>query len=92
MSAGIPNNSRHHHRLREITVQSTVEWCARDRMKRASNSNSRVAHEQPQLKPGDLVDYSLAPAKKDESGWRGPAVVTEGGPPAVVKWQGRFIQ
>eukprot|EP00973_Karenia_brevis_P059598 8296480-Karenia_brevis.AAC.1 len=69
-----------------------VKLSARDRMKRALKSETRIAHEQLQLQQGDLVDYYRAPANKDESGWRGPAVVTEVGPPAVVKWQGRFIQ
>eukprot|EP00973_Karenia_brevis_P027785 3828919-Karenia_brevis.AAC.1 len=54
VSAGIPGISRHHHRLREITVQSMVELSARDRMRRAPNSKTRVAHEQLHLTPGDL--------------------------------------
>eukprot|EP00973_Karenia_brevis_P043551 6034514-Karenia_brevis.AAC.1 len=61
-------------------------------MKRRLNSKTRVAHEQLQLNVGDMVDYYRAPANKDESGWRGPAVVTEVDPPAVVQWQGQFIQ
>eukprot|EP00973_Karenia_brevis_P025750 3553071-Karenia_brevis.AAC.1 len=54
-----------------------VELSARDRMRRALNSKTRVAHEQMQLTVGDMVDYLRSPANKDESGWRGPAVVTE---------------
>eukprot|EP00973_Karenia_brevis_P017914 2461996-Karenia_brevis.AAC.1 len=61
-------------------------------MKRALNSKTRIAHEQWQLQQADLGDYYRAPANKDESGWRGPAVVSEVGPPALMKWQGRFIQ
>eukprot|EP00973_Karenia_brevis_P017956 2467638-Karenia_brevis.AAC.1 len=60
-----------------------VELSAQDRMKRALGSKTRVAHEQLQLNVGDMVDYYRAPANKHESGWRGPAVVTEVGPPAV---------
>eukprot|EP00973_Karenia_brevis_P041100 5686966-Karenia_brevis.AAC.1 len=63
-SAGIPGISRHHHRLREIRVQSMVELSAQDRMKRALNSKRRVAHEHLQLTVGGVVDYYRAPANK----------------------------
>ena len=54
------------------------------------SSKTRLASEQLELQPGDLVDFWRRPATKDESGWRGPATVTVApGPPVTVRWQGR---
>ena len=92
MSAGIPGMSRNHHRLRELTVQAMVDLTARQRMARALNSKTRVDHGQLNLQPGDQVDFYRKPATKDESGWRGPCQIVQVGPPAVVKWQDRFVQ
>ena len=91
-SAGIPGISRSHHRLRELTLQSMVDLTAKKRMERALNSKTRLAQQQLDLQPGDQVDFFRTPATKDESGWRGPAQVVQAGPPAVIKWQDRFIQ
>ena len=71
-SAGIPGFSRNHLRVREIAVQSIVQQTAINRLNRALNSKTRVAVEQLELHPGDLVDFWRKPAHKDESGWMGP--------------------
>jgi len=91
-SAGIPGISRSHHRLREVTVTSMVELTAKQRIQRALNSKTRISQEQLTLEKGDQIDFYRTPATKDESGWRGPAIVIEPGPPTVVKWQDRFLQ
>ena len=90
--AGLPGISRHHHRLRELAVESMIELTARKRLRRAAKSKIRVVAEQLELASGDLVDFSRAPATKDESGWHGPATVVEMGPPHVLRWQGRMVQ
>ena len=68
------------------------------RLERALNSKTRLAVEQLELQPGDLVDFWRKPATKDESGWRGPARVVELGDKdgdessaTTVKWQGRSL-
>ncbi len=90
-SAGIAGVSRHHHRLREMAVQSMVESTAQQRMARALHSKTRVTHESLNLQPGDQVDFYRSPATKDESGWRGPATVIRTGP-AVIQWQDKYLQ
>ena len=40
----------------------------------------------------DTVDFRRPTTTKEESGWRGPARLVEIGPPAVIKWQDRFMQ
>ena len=69
------------------------------RPERALNSRTRLAVEQLELEPGDLVDFWRKPATKDESGWRGPARVVEPGyrgsedsSATIVQWQGRTLQ
>ena len=69
------------------------------RLERALNSKTRLAVEQLELQPGDLVDFWRKPATKDESGWRGPARVVELGDKdgdessaTTVKWQGISLQ
>ena len=84
--------SRHHHRLREISVQSMAESTAKQRMERALTSKACVSHQQLKLEVGDTVDFHRPTATKEESGWRGPARLVEVGPPAVIKWQDRFMQ
>ena len=91
MSAGIPGTSRHHMRVRDISVQSIVQQTAIQRLERALNSKARLPIEQLDLQPGDLVDFWRKPATKDESGWRGPAKVAEAGTPLTVKWQNRHL-
>ena len=69
------------------------------RLERALNSKTRLAVEQLELQPCDLVDFWRKPATKDESGWRGPARVIELGDKdgdessaTMVRWQGRSLQ
>ena len=89
-SGGLPGHSRHHMRVREIATQSMVQQTAQLRLERAMSSRTRLAAEQLELQPGDLVDFWRRPATKDESGWRGPAAVTVAPrPPITVRWQGR---
>ena len=74
------------------TSRPVAVLTAKERMARAVNSKTRLAHEQPTLQPGDQVDFYRKPATKDESGRRGPAKMAQTGPPAVIQWQDRFIQ
>ena len=67
-----------------------VQQTAQLRLEGALSPRTRLAAEQLELQPGDLVDFWRRPATKDESGWRGPATVTVApGPPITVRWQGR---
>ena len=91
-SAGIPGISRHHHRLREVAMQSMVEMTAKDRLRRALRSKTRAPHEALQLTVGDQVDFHRPPSTKEESGWRGPATLLQVGPPVLVRWQSRVLQ
>jgi hypothetical protein len=68
-------NSRHVIRLREISLQSIVEGTAKERIKRASHTQTRVTGELLGLQAGDLVDVFRSPASKDNVGWRGPCTV-----------------
>merc|ERR1712127_279757 len=91
-SGGVTGMSQHHHRLREVSVQSMVEMTARQRMDRALTSKTRQSHQQLALEVNDTVDFHRPTATKEESGWRGPARLVEIGPPAIIKWQDRFMQ
>ena len=97
-SAGIAGVSRHQYRLHEVMPQIMVELTARQRMHRALNSKTRepttspisLALKLPKL--GDQVEFYRLPATKNESGWRRPAVITQAGPPTVIRWQDQLIQ
>ena len=99
MSGGVLGLSRHHHRVRELAIAAMVQETAQMRLERALTSKTRVAAEQLELQPGDLVDFWRKPATKDERGWRGPATVVEprtlgSSPQGVatsVRWQGRTL-
>ena len=97
-SGGVAGFSRNHHRVREMALAAMVQESAQMRLERALNSKTRLAVEQLELQPGDLVDFWRKPATKDESGWRGPARVVELGDKdgdessaTLVKWQGRTL-
>ena len=72
---------------------------SKKRLERALDSKTRIAEEQLEIQPGDLVDFWRKPATKDESGWRGPATVVEPRTPgstpqgvaSSVRWQGRTL-
>ena len=85
-------NSKYAMRLREIAVASMVENSAKERIKRAEAAQTRIASEQLELKPNDLVDIYRTPRTKDNTGWRGPCRVisTEEGQ-INVQWGGRVI-
>ena len=87
--------SRHVVRARELSVQAIVEGTALERIKRAAGSQTRVAGQQLDLHPGDLVDIFRAPSSKDNTGWRGPCrvVSTFHLPDGFVDvvWQGRTM-
>ena len=93
-SAGIAGNSRFHHRVLEVAIAAMVQETAQMRLERALASKTRLAIQQLELEPGQLVDFWRKPATKDESGWRGPATVLSVGDPsgdsspAVIQWQG----
>ena len=78
-SSGVAGHSRNHHRVREMAIAAMVQESAQLRIERALDSKTRLAVEQLELEPGDLVDFWRKPATKDESGWRGPARVVEPG-------------
>ena len=90
---GTPGISRHHHRLREVAVQTIVDLTAKQRVERAARAKARKASESMQLESGDLVDFHRPPTTKDDSGWRGPAtVVNIDGNSVCIRWQERYIQ
>jgi len=98
-SGGVAGHSRNHHRVREMAIAAMVQESAQLRIERALDSKTRLAVEQLELEPGDLVDFWRKPATKDESGWRGPARVVEPGDrggdessATTVQWQGRMLQ
>ena len=88
--AGAPGVSRGQHRLREISLNSMVDFTAKMRLERVMASKARASHEQHALKEGDLVGFYREPAAKDEFGWKGLAKLVAVGPPATVRWQDRF--
>ena len=67
-SVGVPGHSRHNLRVREIATQSMLQASAQQLLQRALSSKTRVAAEQLDLQPGDLVDWYMPPATKDEIG------------------------
>ena len=67
----------HVHRLREIAIQAIVEGTARERMKRALHTPTRVAHQELEFKVGETVEYWRQPENREASGWRGPATVCD---------------
>ena len=79
-------------RLREIAIASMVEHSAQERMKRAQTTQTRLASEQLELQPNDLVDIYRTPRTKDNIGWRGPCKVVSVEDGTVnVQWNGRII-
>ena len=92
-SGGVARHSRDNHRAREMALAAMVQESAQMRIERALASNTRLAIEQLELAPGDLVDFWRKPATEDESGWRGPARVVETGSEggATVQWHGRIL-
>ena len=68
-SGGVPGLSRHNHRVREMAFAAMIQETAQLRLERALTSKTRVAEEQLELQPGDLVDFWRKPATKDESAW-----------------------
>ena len=72
-----PGTIRHTNRLREISLQQTIEGTAAEKIKRCLNSKTRVSAQQHDYKIGELVDYHRHQPNKDSSGWRGPAKVVD---------------
>ena len=72
MSAGVAGFSRHHLRVRGIALEMMIQQTASGRLRRITNSKTRLALEQLllelDLKQGDLVDFWRKPAPKDEIG------------------------
>jgi hypothetical protein len=88
-------NSRHIVRMREISLQSIVEGTARERLKRASKTQTRVTGQLAGLQNGDLVDVFRTPSSKDNIGWRGPceviSVANLGDGYVDCRWGGRAL-
>ena len=55
-SGGVAGQSRDHHRVREMALAAMVQESAQIRLERALASKTRLAIEQLELAPGDLVD------------------------------------
>ena len=72
-AGGIPGCSRPTMRLREVVMRSMTQASAQQRWERALKSKTRMAIEQLELQPGDLIDFWRKPSTKDESGWKGPS-------------------
>ena len=79
-------------RIREQALQAIIQETARQRLRRAAEANTRRTTESLALVMGDLIEFHRPPTSKDDSGWRGPARVTEvkEGGSIVVNWNGRF--
>ena len=80
---------RYMHRVREIALQKIIETTALERIHRAMRTHTTSASAAMDLKEGELVDFHRPPARKDESGWRGPAKIIKNLPArgqAVVRW------
>ena len=87
-------HSKYASRLREIAIASIIEHSAKERIKRAQSSQTRLASEQLQLQVNDLVDIYRTPRTKDNTGWRGPCrvvSVSEEDGTINVQWGGRII-
>jgi hypothetical protein len=86
--------NRHVARLREIAFASMVSATAQQRIQRTAYSNSRHPAEALGLQVEDVVDNFRKATTKDQTGWRGPAVVI-GVETAKgyfdIKWQGRAM-
>jgi hypothetical protein len=75
ISDGASGTARHVVRLRELAISAMVEATAQSRMRMAENSKTRMSGELLGLEPGDQVDLYRKPARKELSGWRGPAEI-----------------
>ena len=71
----IAGANRHATRLRELALQSMLSATAASRLKVAESHKTRLAGQLLNLNVGDLIDIYRTPAKKELSGWRGPAKV-----------------
>lgn len=68
---------QHAAKIRELAVQTITEQTARERLRVASRTPTRVTGEELELKVGDEVEYFREPSHRDISGWRGPATVVD---------------
>lgn len=68
---------QHAAKIRELAVQTITEQTARERLRVAAKTPTRVTGEELELKVGDEVEYYREPTHKDLSGWRGPATVVD---------------
>ena len=66
------------HRLREIAIEAIVSASAKARLNYAMQQRRTTpAGEELKLEINDLVDFYRPPTTKSESGWWGPARVTD---------------
>jgi hypothetical protein len=95
ISDGASGTARHVVRLRELAISAMVEATAQSRMRMAENSKTRMSGELLGLEPEDQVDLYRKPARKDLSGWRGPAEIVSVNdiPRGMIslKWGGKVI-
>ena len=68
---------QHAAKIRELAVQTITEQTARERLRVAAKTPTRVTGDELGLKVGDEVEYYREPTHKDLSGWRGPATVVD---------------
>ena len=73
----MPGTIRDTHRLREISVQATIEGSASARLGRALNTRTTMAAQSLNLQVGEEVDFYQDQANKDTPGWFGPATVID---------------
>ena len=64
-------------KLRELAINAIISATAYARTLRAEKTRTRGASQLQELKVGDLVDYWRNSLQKEESGWIGPATVTD---------------
>jgi hypothetical protein len=81
-------------RVREVALQRIIEATAVSRIRRALRSHTTTPGELHDYSPGGLVDFWRPTAKKDLSGWHGPARVIQNVPErghVKLHWLGKEI-
>ena len=68
---------QHAAKIRELAVQTITEQTARERLRVAARTPTRLTGDELGLKVDDEVEYCREPTHKDLSGWRGPATVVD---------------
>ena len=86
----------HTHRLREASIQATVEGSARARLGRALNTRTTMPAQRLNLQMGEEVELYRTPGQKDSPGWSGPAEVVDVSRATrgvvTLRWQNRTTE